>query len=298
MQPLSFESISVDEINIPILEAQNIRLAVLRLDKIHPVISGNKWFKLKYYLDEAKSSGKNSVVTFGGAYSNHVVAVAAAGQLYGFETTGVIRGEQPAKLSHTLKQAIGYGMKLMFTTREQYRRKQLPSDIEPAGNICLINEGGYGIGGAKGAAEILEYCEKENYSHVVCAVGTSTMMAGLIMGNVPQQEILGIPVLKNESLEKELANLLPPGDRQKKFKMILGYHFGGYAKCSPELISFMNEFYEATLIPTDFVYTAKLFYGVMDLAKNNFFNTGSNVLVIHSGGLQGNLSLPKGTLIF
>ena len=299
MQPLSFKSIIVDELNLPVSKEKNIRLAVLRLDKIHSIISGNKWFKLKYYLEEAKATGKDHIVTFGGAYSNHIIATAAAGKLYGIKTTGIIRGQRPETPSPTLLLAIEYGMELTFISREDYHNKKLPAGInEKSDEIYLINEGGYGRNGTKGAAEILNYCKKENYSHIACAAGTTTMMAGLIKASLPLQEIIGIPALKNTSLENELSNLLLPEEQKKKFRVIHDYHFGGYAKYTPELINFMNEFYRATSIPTDFVYTGKLFYGILDMVKTNSIPDGSIVLLIHSGGLQGNDSLKKGTLIF
>ncbi|MFI5185532.1 MAG: 1-aminocyclopropane-1-carboxylate deaminase/D-cysteine desulfhydrase [Chitinophagales bacterium] len=300
MQALLFESITIDEIDLPLLKEKNMRLAVLRLDKIHPVISGNKWFKLKYYLQKAKEEGKEQIATFGGAYSNHIIATAAAGKLLGYKTLGIIRGERPETLSHTLLQAIDYGMGLIFVSREDYRDKTLPLEIQSKkSRICLINEGGYGKDGANGAAEILNFCQKENYSHFACAAGTSTMMAGLIKASLQHQEVIGISVLKNnKNLEKDLCDLLSTEDQEKIHRVIHQYHFGGYAKYSRELINFMNEFYKNTLIPLDFVYTSKLFYGIIDMIKNNSFSKGSNVLLIHSGGLQGNLSLPKGTLIF
>jgi 1-aminocyclopropane-1-carboxylate deaminase len=300
MQPLSFEAISVDEFELPILKEKNIGLTIFRLDKIHPIISGNKWFKLKYYLEDARNAGKNHILTFGGAYSNHIIATAAAGKFFKFKTTGIIRGERPKNLSHTLLQAIEYGMELIFTDREDYRNKKLRSEIKNKDDdIFIIDEGGYGITGARGAAEILNYCEKEKYSHITCAVGTSTMMAGLIRASSRQQAIIGVSVLKNNiSLENDLCTLLSPDEQRKKFQLIHAYHFGGYAKYTTELIDFMNEFYRNTAIPTDFVYTGKLLYGMLDMIKNNLFPGGSNVLMIHSGGLQGNLSLPKGTLIF
>ena len=299
MEPLSTESIAVDEVDLQLLREKNVTLWVLRLDKMHPIISGNKWFKLKYYLEQAVTSGKNHIATFGGAYSNHIIATAAVGKLFGLKTMGIIRGEKPATLSHTLKQALAYGMEIIFMSREQYRGQQMPIGITDRDNFFVINEGGYGITGAKGAAEILNYCQKQNYSHVACAVGTSTMMAGLVAASTPGQEVIGIPVLKNdEGVEKDLFNLLSPKDRVKKIKRITAYHFGGYAKYTAELISFMNQFYTQTHIPTDFVYTGKLFYGIIDLVQNNYFPKGSNLLLVHSGGLQGNLSLPKGTLIF
>ena len=297
MQPLSFESITIDEIELPLLKEKNIRAAVLRLDKIHPVISGNKWFKLEYYLEDSKASGKNHIITFGGAYSNHIVAAAAAGQLFGMKTTGIIRGEEPKELSHTLRQALDYEMKLFFLSRRDYRDKKIPFKID--NSMYFINEGGYGIKGAEGAAKILNCCEKENYSHIACAAGTATMMAGLVKASLPEQEIIGVSVLKNNAaLENELTNLLSEEEQNKKFRLVHDHHFGGYAKYKPELIDCMNKFYRATGIPTDFVYTGKLLSGILNLIKKDLFPPGSNLLLIHSGGLQGNLSLPKGTLIF
>jgi 1-aminocyclopropane-1-carboxylate deaminase len=298
MQPISFESVTVDEIDLPILKERNISLAVLRLDKIHAVISGNKWFKLKYYLEDARNAGKDHILTFGGAYSNHIVATAAAGKLLGFKTTGVIRGERPESPSPTLLQSIYYGMELIFVSREDYRNKKIPPEIM-SDDFYKIDEGGYGINGAKGAAEILNYCKIENYSHIACAVGTSTMLAGVIKASLPQQQVFGIAVLKNNNnLEKGVYNLLSQDEQRKKFQITHSYHFNGYAKYTTELINFMNEYYRSTAIPTDFVYTGKLFYAVVDMIRNNSLPGGSHVLVIHSGGLQGNLSLPAGTLIF
>ena len=299
MQALSFESISVDEIELPILTEKNIHLSFLRLDKIHPVISGNKWFKLKYYLNKAAEENKKHIVTFGGAYSNHIIATAAAGKIFGYKTTGIIRGERAKTLSHTLSQAIEFGMGLFFVSREDYRNRVLPAEIKiKRDEIFFIDEGGYGMEGVRGAAEILDYSKKEIYSHVVCAVGTSTMMAGLIKASSSGQKIIGISVLKNNtSVENDLLNLLSPENLNKDFK-IYSYHFGGYAKYTAELINFMNEFYRTTSIPSDFVYTGKLFFGIIDMIKNDSFPRGSKILIIHSGGLQGNLSLQKGTLIF
>jgi len=300
MQSLLFESITVDKIDLPAIEEKNIRVSVLRLDKIHPVISGNKWFKLKYYLEDAKDQKKDHIVTFGGAYSNHIIATAAAGKLFGFRTTGIIRGEESQKLSHTLLLAKEYDMALLFMGRDEYRNKEIPEEIQKsADNAYFINEGGYGQLGAKGAAEILDHCTKENFSHIACAVGTSTMMTGLIKASLPQQETVGIAIVNDEAgLNKGLYNLLSPHEKKKKFQLVTNYHFGGYAKHKTELISFMNEFYKATSIPADFVYTGKLFFGVLNMIRNGLLPKGSNILIIHSGGLQGNFSLGKRTLIF
>lgn len=300
MQSLLFESITVDEIDILAIKEKNIRVSVLRLDKIHPTISGNKWFKLKYYLEDAGAQKKDHLVTFGGAYSNHIIATAAAGKLFNFRTSGIIRGEQPQEFSHTLLLAREYGMQLIFVSRREYQNKRIPREIqELPGEIYLINEGGYGHLGVKGAAEILDHCKKDNFSHIACAVGTSTMMAGLVKASLAHQETIGVAVVNDETgLKAGLFSLLSQEEKKKKFHLVTDYHFGGYAKHKMELINFMNEFHKNTSIPTDFVYTGKLFFGIFNMIRNNCFPNDSNILIIHSGGLQGNFSLPKRTLIF
>jgi 1-aminocyclopropane-1-carboxylate deaminase/D-cysteine desulfhydrase-like pyridoxal-dependent ACC family enzyme len=277
-----------------------IDLFLLRLDKIHPDISGNKWFKLKFYLDDAAAQGKKSIVTFGGAWSNHIIAVAAACKLNNLQSTGIIRGEKPKKLSWTLKMASGYGMQLLFITREDYKRKKIPAALSSDdNNNYIINEGGYGEKGALGAAAIADYYQEKQYTHICCAAGTGTMMAGLIKAASPGQQIIGMSVLKNNAdLQKETETLLSADERGKNYTFIHDYHFGGYAKKNQLLTDFMNRFYRQTAIPTDFVYTAKLLYGIYDLAEKNFFPPDSKLLIIHSGGLQGNNSLAMGTLIF
>ncbi len=290
---LSFNDITEDPIYL--FNEKNISAIALRLDKIHPVISGNKWFKLQYYLKEAKEKEKKRIVTFGGAFSNHIAATAAACKMNGLSSAGIIRGEEPSKLSDTLVQAKKYGMQLYFISRDDYKEKRIPAELQGDENY-FINEGGYGEKGVEGAADILNYCKKD-FTHICCAVGTGTMMAGLIKALSPGQNVIGISVLKNNpELEKQVRSLT--GNEAKQWQMIHHYHFGGYAKHTPELIRFMNEFYSETKIPSDFVYTAKLFYAVSDLVKNNFFPPQSKLLLVHSGGLQGNISLGKGTLIY
>jgi 1-aminocyclopropane-1-carboxylate deaminase len=290
---LAFENITVDPIDLFI--KKGIHVSVLRLDKLHPVVSGNKWFKLRYYLEDARLQQKKKIVTFGGAWSNHIVAVAAACQLHGFASAGIIRGEEPRILSRTLANAKNYGMELHFISRDDYSQKTVPRKLEGEENY-FINEGGYGEKGAEGAATILEYA-KNGFTHFCCAVGTGTMMAGLINGGDTRQEVIGISVLKNnKDLEPSVGSLL--GSERKQWQIIHDYHFGGYAKHTPGLIAFMNDFYGQTGIPSDFVYTGKLFYAVTTLINDKFFPTNSRLLLIHSGGLQGNTSLEKGTLIF
>lgn len=296
MQDILFHNITTDKLPLRLFAEKDIEASVLRSDKIHPAISGNKWFKLKFYLKEAIALNKKTIITFGGAWSNHIIATAAACRLNNLDAIGIIRGEEAAILSPTLVQAEELGMKLVFISRDDYSQKKIPSTLQNS-EYYFINEGGYGVKGAEGAATILDYCEKKNYTHICCAAGTGTMMAGLIKGALPFQQVIGISVLKNNlALDKNVRSLLD--DDEKSFHVIHDYHFGGYAKYTKELIDFMNEFYSQTTIPSDFVYTGKLFYAVTDLVKNNFFQAGSKLLLIHSGGLQGNASLVRGTLIF
>lgn len=295
MQELVFQNIAPDFINDPIFNEKNIKVSVLRLDKIHPVISGNKWFKLQYYLQEAQQLQKKTIVTFGGAWSNHIVATAAACKMNGFHSIGIIRGEKAKDLSPTLLTAKEFGMKLYFISREEYKAKKIPPElIHP--ESYFIPEGGYGEKGVKGAATILNYCNKDDFTHFCCAVGTGTMMAGLISASSQGQQVVGISVLKNNlELERNIKVLIP---EKNNFQLIHDYHFGGYAKYSNELLRFINDFYELSYIPTDIVYTSKLFFGVYELIRKNYFPAKSKLLLIHSGGLQGNNSLTKGTLIF
>ncbi|MEP7372463.1 MAG: pyridoxal-phosphate dependent enzyme [Chitinophagaceae bacterium] len=290
---LAFDKISVDTISLA--TNNEISVDVLRLDKLNPVISGNKWFKLRYYLEEARSQHKKGIITFGGAWSNHIIATAAACQINGLRSIGIIRGEEAPQLSNTLQHAKEWGMQLLFISRTAYQLKEIPASI-PSEDYYIINEGGYGIGGAKGASTILEHCDNK-YTHYCCAVGTGTMMAGIINHSSPDKKTIGISVMKNNTRLEEMIQKLVV-NKNKSSKLIHDYPFGGYAKHQPALLQFMNEFYRRTGIPSDFVYTAKLFYGISDLIKKNYFPPGSRLLLIHSGGLQGNNSLPQGALIF
>lgn len=279
---------------VPYLSRQGVQVSVLRTDKIHPVISGNKWFKLKFYLQEAKDLQKQVVVTYGGPYSNHIVATAAASSQLGFKSVGIIRGEEPQVRSHTLSDALRYGMELQFLLREDYRSRNRLQNVNDA-SCYYIPEGGYGKWGALGAGTI-PY-EKDQFDTILCAVGTGTMVAGLINSKMPHTKVIGISMFRNNfSLEEEIRALVT--DRTEKIHLLHDYHFGGYARRTPDLFQFMNDFYSKTGIPTDFVYTGKLFYAAHDLVQKQYFTEGERVLIIHCGGLQGNLSLPKGLLIF
>jgi 1-aminocyclopropane-1-carboxylate deaminase/D-cysteine desulfhydrase-like pyridoxal-dependent ACC family enzyme len=295
MQGLSFQNITTDFLSDPLFIKENIEIAILRLDKIHPVISGNKWFKLQFYIEEAKRLQKRTIVTFGGAWSNHIIATAAACKQNDLNSIGIIRGEEAEELSATLRYAKELGMQLIFVSRDDYRNKKIPELLSKE-DFYFIDEGGYGEKGVEGAATILDHCRKKNFTHYCCAVGTGTMMAGLIRSSAKDQQVIGISVLKNNfELEDKVKAL---AHDKENFQLLHDYHFGGYAKYNNELIRFMNEFYLRNRIPSDFVYTGKLFFGIYDLIAKNTFSSGSKILIIHSGGLQGNTSLSKGTLIF
>jgi 1-aminocyclopropane-1-carboxylate deaminase/D-cysteine desulfhydrase-like pyridoxal-dependent ACC family enzyme len=289
--------LSIDPVTLPELTAHRIHADVLRLDKIHPVISGNKWYKLKYHLQAAMKKPSQSIITFGGAWSNHIIATAYAAQQAGFRAIGMIRGEKPDFLSYTLRAVADYGMQVEFISREEYKLKDDPAFLEQLlarwPGAYIIPEGGAGSLGIKGSEDILQTVDKSQYSHILCAIGTGTMYRGLVNAAAPGQIVVGVPVLKGMN---DLAGLSP--EKLPYCRIISGYHFGGYARSTPELLEFMNHFYQATRIPSDFVYTGKLFYAAMDLLQKGFFPPGSRLLLIHSGGLQGNQSLPAGALDF
>ncbi len=246
-------------------------------------------------MDDVIRTGKKKIVTFGGAWSNHIIAVAAICREYGIASTGIIRGEKPEKLSRTLEQAEEMGMQLVFISREDYRQKIIPPSI--GDDHYIINEGGFGSLGAAGAASIFEYFDRNNYTHIACAAGTGTMAAGLAMGAGTDQTIIAISVLKGHTeLENDIQLLSENATTHTR--VLHEYNFGGYAKWDRSLINFMNELYRQTSIPTDFVYTGKLFYAITDLVAVKFFPPASRILLIHSGGLQGNISMDNGTLIF
>ncbi len=278
---------------------KNLQVDVLRLDQLHPVVSGNKYFKLKYYLQEAKVSSKKTIATFGGAYSNHIVATAFACKEAGLQSVGIIRGEKPPQLSDSLEEALAYGMKLIYVSRESYKNKAHIIHEYAKENWFWIDEGGYGFTGMLGAKEILTSADTSSYTHIICACGTGTTLAGLVEAALPHQACIGISALKGHvELRKEVMNLIAMQHQDKSFEVIHDYHFGGYAKHPAELINWMNELWRAEQLPTDIVYTSKLIFAVKDLVEKDHFNNKHKLLIIHSGGLQGNRSLPKGTLEF
>jgi len=301
-EPL-LENICLDSWIDPLFQYEGLEVEVLRLDKIHPEISGNKWFKLKYYLEEARFAGKKKLISFGGAYSNHLLALASAAALRGFTSAGIVRGEKPEIMSPVLLAAKELGMELHFFSRPEYNIKKksvaIKSLHEEDPDAFFIPEGGAGRPGIRGASEILSTIPINNYSHICCAVGTGTTLAGLIKNAVPQQKMIGISVLKGTTgIEPLDISWVKNKSDLKNVSMIHEDHFGGYAKNNQVLFDFMNSLFFRTGIPTDFVYTGKLFYSIMRLAGLHYFEKGSRILILHTGGLYGNHSLAPGILQF
>ena len=300
IDPITIDPITIDP--IASFSSSTIESSILRLDKLHPIVSGNKWFKLRYYIEDAIAHNASTIASFGGPYSNHLVALAYAAKEKNIKSIGYVRATQEDAITPSLQEALSYGMQLEFIGRTHFQiikndllKKNNNVNHEQSG-VYYIDEGGYGELGAKGAATILnEHCK--SYNTIIAAVGTGTMLAGLIQAAAAHQNVMGIPILKNEaSIEAEIKTLLI--DSTKPIRLIHGFHQGGYAKTNPALIGFMNQLWKTEKIPSDIVYTGKLLYAVNSLLKENFFKAGSKILVIHSGGLQGNRSLPSGTLLY
>ncbi len=278
----------------------NLTVDMLRIDLLHPIVSGNKLFKLKHYILEAKEKSNDGIITFGGSYSNHLVASAYAAKQIGITSLGIIRGEQPKELSSTLSDCITHGMELQFISREAFDKIDLNDLAVKYPSKQIIPQGGFGSLGAKGASEILSFEGSENYTHIIAACGTGTMAAGLTNNSNSSQKIILVSVLKNNfSITDEIRKLIYyERVGTNKFDILFNYHHGGYAKKDKALLEIMNSFYERHKIKTDFVYTGKMISAFYDLLKKNFFLPGSNILLIHSGGLQGNRSLTNNELSF
>ena len=268
---------------------KGITLEIKREDLLHPFVSGNKFRKLKYNVLQAKAENQSVLLTFGGAFSNHIAAVAYAGKEQGFETIGVIRGDELRdKISEnpTLSFAQECGMRFEFVTREAYRHKTETAFIEQLqvkfGSFYLVPEGGTNDLAVKGCEEILTEFDA-HFDFVCSAVGTGGTISGLINSALPHQKVLGFPALKGDFLQNEIHKFV----NNKNWELITDYHFGGYGKVTTEFIEWMNWFYAQTGIPLDPIYTGKMVFGVMDLIQRNYFSPKSKILMIHTGGVQG-----------
>lgn len=292
------KTIPLQRINDSITQKYGIKLYILRTDLNHPTISGNKLFKLKYNLQEAKAQNKKTLLTFGGAFSNHIAATAAAGKEFKINTIGIIRGEEYETLNPTLKFAKSCGMELQYVPRTLFKNKkalhdyieQLYSSLE----IYLIPEGGSNELGIRGCKEITQHIDI-GFDYICTACGTGATMVGIVQSLKEDQKAVGFQILKGEGyIKSEVSRWLSKtvteelNLTQKNWSINEDYHFGGYAKVKEELKQFMKQFGQDNKIPLDYIYTGKMLFGIYDLIKNGFFKKGQTIIAVHTGGLQGN----------
>ncbi|UOQ66698.1 1-aminocyclopropane-1-carboxylate deaminase/D-cysteine desulfhydrase [Hymenobacter volaticus] len=277
----------------PEAERRGIRLLLLRDDLAYPELPGNKWRKLKYNLIEAEQQGHNTLLTFGGAYSNHIAAVAAAGRLQGLRTIGVIRGEETQPLNSTLARAAADGMHLRYLDRSTYRHKQEPAFLaellRETGPAYVIPEGGSNALALPGCAELVtELAAETDFDYLCVACGTGGTLAGLLTA-LGQRQAVGVSALKGgEFLRSDIDNLTQAATGlHHQYELRTEYHFGGYAHFSAELLRFIQDFESRHGVLLDPIYTGKLLYGVLDLLRQGYFTAGSTVVAVHTGGLQG-----------
>ncbi|MCX2679425.1 pyridoxal-phosphate dependent enzyme [Galbibacter sp. EGI 63066] len=281
------------EIFLKAIAHTSIRLFIKREDLIHPFISGNKYRKLKYNLIEAQKQEHDKMLTFGGAFSNHIAATAYAGFEAGLQTIGVIRGEElegEIDNNPTLSFAKKHGMQFKFVSRSNYRNKNSEEFLKSLkaewGDFYLVPEGGTNALAVKGCEEILGE-EDTDFDYVCTSVGTGGTISGLVNCSQLRQQVLGFPALKGDFLQDEIRKFV----RKDNWELVSDYHFGGYAKINKELIDFINGFKKETGIPLDPVYTGKMMFGIIEMIKNGYFKEETRILAIHTGGLQGILGM-------
>ena len=289
---MEIRSVPTQQIHDTLLKEKGVSLFIRREDLNHHLASGNKWHKLKYNLLEAKKRGNRQLLTFGGAFSNHIYAVAAASHAEGLKAIGIIRGEENLPLNPTLQFAQEKGMQLFYMDRLTYRNKNSPELLDKLkkqhGDFYLIPEGGTNTLAIKGCEEWAKGIEG-NYDTICCPVGTGGTMAGLICGSEGEKRLFGFSALNGDFLETDVQNLLQEyGKPLANWEINVDYHFGGYAKVPATLRNFIHSFEEQHQIPVEPIYTAKMLFGIFDLIQRNYFSPGTKLLAIHTGGLQGN----------
>lgn len=278
-----------------------IEAAVLRLDMLDPIISGNKLYKLNHYLEQAIGENKSHIITQGGPYSNHLHATAFAAKKLGLSSTGILQGTQPEKLTGTLEDCNHWGMELLFTGQYGKNHAVFTSQwLLQQKNAIHIPQGGAGQTGVLGAEAILDNPETHSFDIIMAVCGTGTMGAGLANSKSPHQRLILVSALKNNfSIEQDICKMINASSLEEAGTIMnFEYHEGGYAKTTQQLFKTMNMFYLRHQIPTDHVYTGKLVLAFYDMLKSGDFKKGKRVLIVHSGGLQGNRSLKNGELIF
>lgn len=281
------ENVYNEQLNVEL--PRGITIFVKREDLLHEEVSGNKFRKLKYNILKAKELGYSKLLTFGGAYSNHIAATAAAGRICGIQTIGIIRGEELEDNyagNATLTKAVNDGMQLGFMTRTEYRQKADEVVIDKLkhkyGEFYLVPEGGTNEEAIRGTEEILKE-EDYTFDYVCTAVGTGGTIAGIINSSRDNQTIIGFPALKGDFLYEDIRKFVS----NSNWQLVLDYHFGGYAKYNEELLSFLRQLYKDTGILFDPIYNGKMIYGVLEEIKKGKFKDNSRILVIHTGGVQG-----------
>ena len=290
LSELNLKKAILQPINLP--ENFKVNLFLLRLDLIDDEISGNKWFKLKYNLQDVIRAKKTKLLTFGGAFSNHIAATAKACNMAGIKSVGIIRGENVE--NHTLQLAAAYGMELKFVSRNLYRNKEelmqwLSNEINLS-QCYIVPEGGANQLGIEGCKEIVPLINMP-FDYVAMACGTGTTLSGIVQSIHKNQVGLGFAALKGGAFLVDDINNSIGNQTAGTFAIIDKYHFGGYAKHNSELLNFINKFELEQNTKLDFVYTAKMMYGIYDLIQHNYFPENATIVAIHSGGLQGNLGI-------
>ena len=279
--------IEINEISHPIFNGKEVRLFIKRIDKVHPFVSGNKFFKLKYNLLDCEKKGYNTLLTFGGAYSNHIAATSFIAQSKGLKSIGIIRGEECLPLNPTLRFAFENGMKLHYISRGNYKKKNTDNFLESLktqfGDFYLIPEGGTNELAIQGSAEILDSNDSQDY--ICCSVGTGGTIAGIINASNAKQTVIGFPAIKGfKQLERDINSWT----NSTNYKFINDYVGNGYAKINNELVDFINKFNSTHNVALDAIYNGKMLLGILDLVAKDYFPRGSSILAIHTGGLQAN----------
>ncbi len=301
MERLNATPTPIQELKSKLFSEKKVRLFLKRddllFDPVAPDFNGNKWRKMKYNLFAAREQQKDTLLTFGGAYSNHIAATAAAAKLFGFKSIGIIRGERPAELNPTLKRVLEQGMQLEFITRSAYREKNEPGFIQNLhntyGDFYLLPEGGTNGLALKGCAEIIDEIENDFQEilpdFICCGCGTGGTFAGIVSGIDERTRAVGFSALKGSFHTTEVENLLERYQRRKykNWEINNDYHFGGFAKHKSELVEFINQFKKDFDIQLEPLYTGKMLFGIFDLLRKDYFPEGSTILAVHTGGLQG-----------